>query len=125
MAIEKKTAPKTQRAESKKVSASRTAVRRWTGPKVTWVKVDHIGNKGHGVEFSHAALPDAVLAFIDGHFVFCDKPSKAATVEILSYRPAKLPKTTGAQLKRAILRTLKQDGKWWLGRGDIRARVNG
>ena len=125
MAKAKQTAPKARRAGGMKVSETRSAVRRKPGPKVTWVKVDLIGGKGHGVEFTHVALPDKILAFVDGQFVFSSKPCMAATVEILSRLPATLPKATGAQLKRAILLTLERERTCWQGRGDIRAWVNG
>jgi hypothetical protein len=113
-------------AEGSKRPKQATTARRKAGPTVTWVEVGHIGRKGHGVEFSHAARPETVLAFING-FEWMHKPDTAARVEILRAHATRFSPAVRSLVRRKVLSVFKQRGKTnWLGsRGQIRLVVNG
>ena len=126
MAKAKKTAPKARASQSKLKPKARNVLRRKPGPKVTWVEVSHIGRKGHGVEFSHAARPDTILAFIVG-FEWMHKPGTAAKVEILRAHATRFSPAVRTLVRRKVLSVLRQRGRtnWLATRGPIRLWVNG
>jgi len=108
----------TRTAQRGGTRASDTAVHGTPSPKITWVRVDQIRDKGHGVELTHAALPDTILAFVE------HGPGNSATVEILHQLPATLPRGAAAQLKRAVRQVVQPNGKW-VDCPDILPHLNG
>jgi hypothetical protein len=122
--VAKKTVPKRGRAGTRERKRADSPKRSKIASPVTWVEVDHIGDKGHGVEFTHVALPHTLVAFIDG-FGWLHEPGTPATVEILREGATELPPAAMAQVRRKVLSVLRQSGNRWLTKGDVRTWVNG
>jgi hypothetical protein len=90
---------------------------------VIWREVEHIGGKGHGVEFVYVSDPDLLVAFLDG-FGWLRDPKEPATVEILRKGAVKVPDTVIEEARRAVLHTVQQGAIGARRTGNIIVRAN-